>query len=280
MPLPRLRAGLVIAVGVALLGPLSVTPATAAPTEPAPNAPGASPDHSGNQSDSQSDNQARSSRRVAVVPARNYGPQGIDVSGWQPTVDWKGWWAKGKRWAYIKATEGTTYKAKTFSSQYNGSYRTGYIRGAYHYANPGGKAGWRQADWFVANGGGWSADGKTLPGMLDVEQGGKSDGGICYGRSKARMVRWITSFLNRYKKRTGRDAVIYTNAGFWQACTGNTTKFARTNPLFLARWNTTPGTTMPGGWKTWTFWQYTDTPLDQDMYNGSYAALKKFATKR
>lgn len=270
MPLPRLRAGLVAAVSVTLLCSFGITPADARP-EPPIAGPGKSPDHAGT-----ADHRARAKLKV-VVPARNYGPQGIDVSGWQPTVDWKGWWAKGKRFAYIKATEGTTYKAKTFSSQYNGSYRSGYIRGAYHYANPGGKAGWRQADWFIANGGGWSADGKTLPGMLDVEQGGKSDGGICYGRSKARMVRWITSFVNRYQKKTGRAAVIYTNAGWWQACTGNSTKFAKTNPLFLARWNSTPGTTLPGGWKTWTLWQYTDSPIDQDMFNGSLAKLKAFA---
>ena len=59
---------------------------------------------------------------------------------------------------------------------------------------------------------------------------------MCYGRSKARMVRWITSFLKQYKKRTGRHAVIYTTRGWWEACTGNSTKFAKTNPLFIARW--------------------------------------------
>lgn len=271
MPLPRLRAGLVAAASVtfsvSLLCSLGVAPADAKPR---------SPDFGIGAAGGVPDDRARAKKRV-VVPTKVYGPLGIDVSGWQPTVDWKGWWAKGRRWAYVKATEGTSYRAKTFRSQYADSYNAGYIRGAYHYANPGGKSGWRQADYFIKHGGGWTADGRTLPGMLDVESSPYRGDDMCYGRSKARMVRWINSFVKRYRKRTGRAAVIYTNAGWWQECTGNTTKFAETNPLFLARWNTTPGTSLPGGWKTWTFWQYTDSPIDQDMFNGSYAQLKAYA---
>ena len=266
MPLHRVRTGLVAALSVALLCSSALTPAEAAPPPPDVGTVGGAPDER---------SRSTKAKKKAIVPAKIYGPLGIDVSGWQPTVDWTGWWAKGKRWTYVKATEGTTFKSKTFSSQYKGSAKAGYIRGAYHYANPGGKSGWRQADWFIANGGGWSADGKTLPGMLDLEQGGKKDGGICYGLSQTQMLSWISSFRNRYREKTGRHVVIYTNASWWRACTGNTTRFSK-SPLFIARWNTTPGV-LPGGWKTWTLWQYTDTPLDQDMFNGSSAQLKKFA---
>jgi GH25 family lysozyme M1 (1,4-beta-N-acetylmuramidase) len=261
MPLPHLRAGLGISLTLALLCPV-----TAAANTPAASTSGPAP---------QAITPATSPSAV-VVPARRYGPLGIDVSNWQRAVNWRGLRAQGKRFAYIKATEGTTYRSPSFSSQYSSSYNAKFIRGAYHYANPGGQAGWQQANYFVDHGGGWSRDGRTLPGMLDLEQGRRS---ICYGLSQAGMISWITSFVNQYKKRTGRNAVIYTNYSWWVACTGNTTKFAKTNRLFLARWRSDPGG-LPGGWKKWTFWQYSDTPIDQDMFNGSLKRLKRYAKGR
>jgi len=36
------------------------------------------------------------------------GPQGIDVSHWQGTIDWKKVKSQGVAFAYIKATEGTS----------------------------------------------------------------------------------------------------------------------------------------------------------------------------
>jgi GH25 family lysozyme M1 (1,4-beta-N-acetylmuramidase) len=264
MPLPHFRAGLGTVLTLALLCPAAL--AVSAPK----------PDPSDRERDRASMGSSRDPATrapVRVTPARSHGPLGIDVSNWQKTVDWKGLRSQGKRFAYIKATEGTSYRSPRFSSQYNGSYAAGYIRGAYHYANPAGKSGRRQANYFVDHGGGWSRDNQTLPGMLDIEYGRTK---MCYGRSKARMVRWITSFLKQYKKRTGRHAVIYTTRGWWEACTGNSTKFAKTNPLFIARWQSSPGT-LPGGWKRWAFWQYTDRPIDQDMFNGSLTELRALA---
>jgi hypothetical protein len=43
------------------------------------------------------------------------------------------------------------------------------IRGAYHFARPHTTSGVIQAEYFVDHGGGWSGDGTTLPGALDIE---------------------------------------------------------------------------------------------------------------
>lgn len=200
---------------------------------------------------------------------------GIDVSGHQDSVDWGHWKAEGKKFAYVKATEGDYYQNEDFTQQYNGSYKAGMIRGSYHFANPSGAGAVAQADYFVDHGGGWSGDGKTLPGVLDIEF--NPYGANCYGLSDAQMVDWIKAFVNRYKARTGRDAVIYTNGNWWKDCTGNSTAFNSSNPLWIANYNDDPGT-MPGGWGFYTFWQYTDSPIDQDVFNGSYDRLKKLAT--
>ncbi|MFI5753833.1 lysozyme [Streptomyces sp. NPDC051569] len=210
------------------------------------------------------DGQGRMPRDERVVQT-----EGVDVAGYQGDVDWASLWNSGVKWAYVKATEGNYYKNPSFSSQYNGSYNVGMIRGAYHFGTPNDASGAVQANYFVDGGGGWSRDGRTLPGVLDIEW--NPYGESCYGKTQAQMVDWIRDFLNTYKARTGRDAVIYTATSWWIECTGNYTGFGATNPLWIARYNTTVGE-LPAGWDVQTIWQYTSTgPYvgDHDRFNGA-----------
>ncbi|AOR37620.1 lysozyme [Streptomyces fodineus] len=204
--------------------------------------------------------------------------EGVDVSGYQGNVAWSTLWSSGVKWAYAKATEGTSYTNPYFTQQYNGPYNVGMIRGAYHFATPDTSGGVTQADHFLAHGGGWSKDGKTLPGVLDIEW--NPYGASCYGKSKSDMVAWIRDFLNRYKSRTGRDAIIYTATSWWTQCTGNYGGFAASTPLWIARYATEPGA-LPTGWSYHTMWQYTSTGKtvgDHDCFNGSLDRLKALAT--
>ncbi len=122
---------------------------------------------------------------------------GIDVSGHQGNVDWAYYWGQGKRFAWVKATEGTYYTNPYFAQQYNGSYNQGFIRGAYHFATPNMSSGADQANYFSDHGGGWSADGKTLPGALDMEYNPYGD--TCYGLSPSEMTAWIKDFSDTYR---------------------------------------------------------------------------------
>ncbi|MFJ3666368.1 lysozyme [Streptomyces sp. NPDC090106] len=195
--------------------------------------------------------------------------EGVDVSSHQGDVAWSTLWGSGVKWAYAKASEGTYYTNPYFAQQYNGSYGVGMIRGAYHFATPDTTTGAAQADYFVDHGGGWTKDGRTLPGVLDIEWNPYGD--ACYGKSQSAMVGWIASFLDRYKARTGRDAVIYTATSWWTDCTGNHSGFAAANPLWIARYASTVGT-LPAGWSYYTMWQYTSsgpTVGDHDRFNGA-----------
>ena len=201
---------------------------------------------------------------------------GIDVASYQGNVNWSSWWSKGKRFAYVKATEGTSYTNPYFSQQYTGSYNVGMIRGSYHFARPDGAAGSKQAKYFVNHGGGWSKDGKTLPGALDIED--NYAGGRCYGNTDAQNLAWVKSFAKEYKKLTGRYPVIYTNGPFWKDCVGNSTYFKSTSPLWLAYYSSKAPTTFPGGYTYYTFWQYSGSGTDLNRFSAGQSQLKKLAT--
>ena len=148
------------------------------------------------------------------------GVVGIDVSSYQRTVNWASYKSQKRVFAYVKATEGNSYKNPYFASQYGGAAKAGLIRGAYHFGNPSGASGKAQADYFVKHGGAWVADGKTLPGVLDIEYN-PYGGNTCYGLSKTAMVSWISAFVTEYKKKTTRDAVIYTTPTGGSAAPGH-----------------------------------------------------------
>jgi len=210
---------------------------------------------------------------VAVSQTR-----GMDVSGWQGNVNWAAARANGARFAFVKATESTSYRNPYFAQQYNGSYNAGLLRGAYHFALPDRSTGTAQADYFVNHGGAWSRDGRTLPPALDIEY--NPYGARCYGYSASGMVSWIRAFSNRVRARTGRYPVIYSTRDWWQSCTGNSAAFGVTNPLWIACYCASTGT-LPAGWSFHTFWQFASSgalPGDQNYFNGSYTRLKVLAT--
>ncbi|MFF2614653.1 lysozyme [Kitasatospora sp. NPDC058046] len=202
---------------------------------------------------------------------------GLDVSGYQGNVNWSSVAANGAKFAYVKATEGTGYTNPSFAQQYNGSYNAGLVRGAYHFALPNASSGATQANYFVSHGGGWSADGKTLPPALDIEY--NPYGATCYGLSQSAMVSWIRDFSNTVHSRTGRYPTIYTTTNWWSQCTGDNGGFGTTNPLWIARYASSVGT-LPNGWGYQTFWQFADSgtfPGDQNYFNGAADRLRALA---
>lgn len=233
-----------------------------------------SSDVSGAEMGSQIERVEGSEERSGELLRSESGVRGIDVSGWQEEVDWQHWWNDGKRFAYVKATEGTGYTNPYFTQQYNGSYDVGMIRGAYHFALPDRSSGAAQANYFVDNGGGWSGDGRTLPGVADLEY--NPYGEDCYGKSNSEMASWIEDFHDTYQDRTGRYPVFYTSTSWWELCVGGDHNFGETVPLWIARYSDQPGE-LPSGWHMHTFWQYTDDPIDKNEFNGSYSQLEEIA---
>jgi Glycosyl hydrolases family 25/PASTA domain len=143
---------------------------------------------------------------------------------------------------------------------------------------PDRSTGSAQAQWFATHGGAWSADGRTLPGALDIEY--NPYGATCYGLGQNAMVAWLTSFVRQYQALTGRWPIVYSTTNWWQTCTGNYAGFGATVPLWIACWCQSVGQ-LPAGWSNYAFWQWTnqqvDFPGDQDVFNGSQADLVALA---
>ncbi|MDF2705334.1 MAG: hypothetical protein K0R62_986 [Nonomuraea muscovyensis] len=206
---------------------------------------------------------------------------GVDVSNWTGEVDWAAVTSGGGKFAFVHATEGTDYRNPRFEAQHGGAAAAGLLRGAYHFAQPHESDGAAQADHFLAGGGAWRSDGTTLPGVLDLEDNPYRDRNgknACYDLSPADMVTWIKAFTTRYRKATGRHAIIYTTTSWWRTCTGDSTAF-KANPLWLARWGTDPGE-LPKAWKKHTFWQSAEKGTlagGQNSFNGTQAELEDLA---
>jgi GH25 family lysozyme M1 (1,4-beta-N-acetylmuramidase) len=193
-----------------------------------------------------------------------YPINGIDVSSHDHSngsVDWVSQRAGGDEFAFVKATEGTNYV------------------NPYYGPDLGNAAG--QANYFVDHIE-WASDGQTLPPFLDLEWPYAALGlPMCYGLSTSQMTGWISGFLTQVQARIGRTPMIYTNANWWNPCTGSSSAFAG-YPLDIASCNSTPPS-LPGWGRQWTFWQYDIDACqrgalhDSNVFNGTTDQLAKLA---
>src|SRR6266571_6549946 len=214
---------------------------------------------------------------AAAQPA-GYPVGGIDISSndhLRYPIEWAAEVARGTRFAYVKATEGTSYANPYFHGDYGAARSAGLYVGAYVFARPdrGNPVG--QADFFLSHAE-WTRDAKTLVPFVDLEwpySGIHTDS--CYDLSPAQLTGFIHAFLDELEARLGRPPMIYTNSNWWNPCTGNDRSFGR-YPVDLASYTTTPPR-LPAGWTTFTIWQYApgdvsiDGDYDRDVVNGGEA---------
>jgi lysozyme len=210
------------------------------------------------------------------APALKVAPalvQGIDVSHYQPKVDWDSVKTSAS-FVFIKATDSTGVVDPRFTSHWSGAKKVGLPRGAYHFFHPK-----YDVDMQVAN---FTKHLKSDPGELhpvvDVEE--------FKAEYQAFTCEQLATMLQRFsqgvEKELGRKPMIYTNHQTWQESFCNHPYFLD-HPLWLAQYKNQPTEPkLPPGWKSWTFWQYSETgkvpgipgAVDQSYFNGSAQELK------
>lgn len=206
---------------------------------------------------------------------------GPDVSGHQhpygASIDWTKVKNSGRNFSFVKATEGVGYTNPYFTSDWAAIKANGMVRGSYHYARPDSSStsAAAQARYFVSVAGKMQGNGDLAP-VLDLEDAG--------GLSPAQLVTWVHTWLDTTTSLTGRTPIIYTYPYFWRSAMGNDTGFTQ-HPLWIADYNGGTSPQLVGGWKSWTFWQYTDrgavtgvpTAVDISRFSGDSAALSALA---
>jgi uncharacterized repeat protein (TIGR02543 family) len=176
---------------------------------------------------------------------------GIDVSHWQGTIDWQRVAEKGKRFAFIKATDGHDFLDPMFGRNRSGARANGLLVGAYHFARPDPSKGdaAEEARWFVSQ-----ADpqpGNLLP-VLDLE--------TSKGLDQQGVTLWARRWVAEVRRLTGVTPLVYTSPYGWKARTGDSRALARDGaPLWIAHWGVESPLLPAGDWdgNGWRVWQYT-----------------------
>lgn len=198
--------------------------------------------------------------------------EGIDVSAYQPTVNWQGVRASGSSFAFVKATEGTGIVDRSFGAHWAGAQSAGLLRGAYHFFRPQQDAA-AQARFFLSQ---IASDPGELPLAIDVELSDRVPGGP--------IQDGVSVFVDLIRQALGRP-IVYTMPGFWNTLPARPDIAAKSD-LWVANW----GVHAPMscfGYSKWTFWQYTNTAtvpgipgqgnIDASRFNGTLADLQAYS---
>jgi GH25 family lysozyme M1 (1,4-beta-N-acetylmuramidase) len=173
-------------------------------------------------------------------------------------INWTDVAKSGKKFAIVKATEGTDYVNPYFAGPYADDYAdaaaAGLVHGSYHFARPAlpvVSSAVAQAKLF-ANTIGPVTTKATLPPALDLEVTG--------GLNPGQLVTWAQTFLLEMRTLTGRTPMLYTYPSFWDNDLADPTALAR-YPMWMANFG---ASTAP----TSDLWQYTDSAHIKGIQGG------------
>lgn len=184
-----------------------------------------------------------------------YPVRGVDVSAYQGGIDWAVLAQQGIDFAYIKATEGSSYVDECFAYNYENALNTELRVGAYHFFSFDSE-GARQAEHFIRT---VKPCADMLPPVVDLEfYGDKAKS----PPEKSAVLSELDPFIERIEAHYGMKPVIYaTKASYDLYLAG---EYADCD-IWIRDVITTPS--LSDG-RAWTFWQYTNRAT-LDGYSGA-----------
>lgn len=205
---------------------------------------------------------------------KEYPVRGVDVSSYQGYIDWDEIEENDIDFAFIKATEGSSYRDRFFEDNIKNIQDTDIASGAYHFMSfeSDGKT---QAENFISA---VARDMIDLPPVIDLElYGDYSDKPPSTASVRQILDALVTELYTAY----GRMPIIYTNrrayslyvSGEYENC-----------DIWICDIIKKP--TLPDG-REWTFWQYTHTGkltgydgeeeyIDLNVFAGSRAEFRQY----
>jgi lysozyme len=194
---------------------------------------------------------------------QQYPIRGIDISAFQKQIDWSKLDRREVDFILIKATEGATFKDRSFPDNWHNAGEAKLIRGAYHFFTFC-KPGKIQAQNFIAT---VPVATNTLPPIVDLEFSGN-----CQTRlSKAALKQELQDYITEIQKVYQQIPILYVTHEFYDAYLQH--EFVQ-NPIWISNFYTQPH--LADG-RRWTFWQYSERGrvngignlVDRNVFNGS-----------
>lgn len=207
--------------------------------------------------------------RLDELPVR-----GVDVSSYQGEINWETIEKENISFAFIKATEGSSYKDRFFEKNIKNIKKTDIVAGAYHFMSfeSGGKS---QAENFIS-----SVDKNQieLPPVIDVELYGKYHAKPPQAEEvRAILDDMVTALYEEY----GRYPIIYTTRRAYLLYISGAYKECDIWVSDLVKKPSLPDE------REWKFWQYSHTEtlpgyngeeehIDMNVFNGSKKEFREY----
>ena len=196
-----------------------------------------------------------------------YPVRGVDVSSYQGKIDWKTLSEQDIQFAFIKATEGSSFVDPNFSENYSNAQKTNLRIGAYHFFSYD-ISGKTQAENFIKV---VPISDNMLPPVVDVEF--YSDKEQNPPNSKD-VDKELNAFLQEIEKYYKKKPIIYATGKSYDMFISG--KYNDYN-IWIRNILSYPSLSDN---KQWTFWQYTDRAvldgysgdekfIDMNVFNGS-----------
>ncbi len=196
--------------------------------------------------------------------------EGLDASNNQGHIDWAAVAGAGKRFAFVKRSEGTGFHDSYFAENWAALAANQLWRGAYHFARPGDAGtGADEANYFC-DAVLWEPQLQGDMYVLDLE----------VAAAHADLGAYVTDWCQTVESRTGVKPLIYSTVYMlkgWQVDPGP-------YPLWLASWG--------AQWPVWNgapspFWQYADDGhcpgvqgnCDLDRFSGTEEDLAQYGVQ-
>lgn len=197
--------------------------------------------------------------------------RGVDVSHYQGNVNWNQLQAQGVMFAYIKATEGSSYQDSAFQTNWANVNLTEIRAGAYHFFSFE-SSGLDQAENYINV---VTVIDDMLPPVIDVEPYGKYK----TLKDNADVVCEIKDWLNAVEAKFGMKPVIYTTEAFYAECIAS--EFPDHDIWIRSVYK------QPSKSVQWTFWQYSSRVrlngydgeerfIDMNTFHGTTEEFEKY----
>ncbi|HZW24118.1 MAG TPA: GH25 family lysozyme [Gallionella sp.] len=208
----------------------------------------------------------------AGVTAQAVEIRGADVSNWQGKgVDFASLKSAGVSFVFVKATQGATGVDADYASDVRKAQAAGLATGSYHFymTDDTPEAQFRNFSRCI------SMQAGDLPPVVDIE--------VLSKNSRPELAADLKRFLDMIERHYRVKPIIYSGESFANEYLKGFSDY----PLWLAEYSDRPAPVLPLDWKTWTFWQHTQSgrvngipgEADLNRFNGNAQSLEKLLVR-